>query len=121
MDLVHKIQKSSLIVLLPLAVLSAFVEWKKLPLSVLIGGALGLANLRGLAWGVRGLLGAEKATSRMLFFSQFRIIMLFLVLAVIVYLKLVNIFGILAGFTVVFSMVIIEGLKYARESKIKGE
>ena len=41
----------------------------------------------------------------MLFFSQFRIIMLFFVLAVIVYLKLVNIFGILAGFTVVFSMV----------------
>jgi hypothetical protein len=121
MDLVRKIQKSSLIVLLPLAALSAFLEWKKLPLSVLIGGALGLANLRGLAWGVRGLLGAEKATARMLFFSQFRIIMLFFVLAAIVYLKLVNIFGILAGFTVVFSMVIIEGLKYARESKIKEE
>ena len=55
----------------------------------------------------------------MLFFSQFRIVMLFLVLATLVYLKLVNIFGILAGFTVVFSMVIIEGLKYAREAKIK--
>ena len=119
MDLIHRIQKSSLIVLIPLAALSAFIEWKHLPLSVLIGGALGLVNLRGLAWGVRGLLGAEKATSRMLFFSQFRIIMLFFVLAAIVYLKLVDIFGILAGFTVVFSMVIIEGLKYARGSKIK--
>ena len=119
MDLVRKIQTSSLIVLFPLAALSAFLEWKKLPLSVIIGGALGLVNLRGLAWGVQGLLGTGKATGRMLFFSQFRIIMLFFVLAALVYLKLVNIFGILAGFTVVFSMVIIEGLKYARESKIK--
>ena len=101
--------------------MSAFLEWKKLPLSVLVGGALGLVNLRGLAWGVQGLLGTEKATARMLFFSQFRIIMLFFVLAAIVYLRLVNIFGILAGFTVVFIMVIIEGLKYARESKIKEE
>ena len=119
MDLVRKIQKSSLIVLFPVAALSAFLDWKMLPLSVLIGGVLGLANLRGLAWGVRGLLGAEKATSRMLFFSQFRIIMLFLVLALIIYLKLVNVFGILAGFTVVFIMIIIEGLKYAREARIK--
>jgi hypothetical protein len=121
MVLVSKIQKSSLIVLFPLAALSAFLDWKKLPLSVLIGGALGLLNLRGLAWGVQGLLGTQKATTRMLFFSQFRIIMLFFVLAVIIYLKLVNVFGILAGFTVVFSMVIIEGLKYAREAKIKEE
>ena len=119
MALVSKIQKSSLIVLFPLAALSAVLEWKKLPLSVLVGGALGLLNLRGLAWGVQGLLGTEKATPRMLFFSQFRIVVLFFVLAAIVYLKLVNIFGILAGFTVVFSMVIIEGLKYAREAKIK--
>ena len=119
MDLIRRVQKSSLIVLIPLAVLSAFLEWKKLPLSVLIGGALGLLNLRGLAWGVQGILGAEKATSRMLFFSQFRFIMLFFVLAALVYLNLVSIIGIIAGFTVVFIMVLIEGLKNAREAKIK--
>ena len=117
MDLVRNIQKSSLMVIFPLAALSAFIEWKKLPLGIIIGGALGLVNLRGLAWGVRGLLGVEKAGARMLFFSQFRIIMLFLVLAALVYIKLVNIFGILAGFTVVFSMIIIEGLKYAKGAK----
>jgi len=119
MDLIRRIQKSSLIVLFPLAALSAFLEWKKLPLSILIGGALGLVNLRGLAWGVQGLLGAEKATGRMLFFSQFRILMLFLILAALLYLRLVNILGILAGFTVVFIMVLIEGMKNAREAKIR--
>jgi hypothetical protein len=119
MDLIRRIQKSSLIVLFPLAALSAFLEWKKLPFSVLIGGALGLVNLRGLAWGIQGLLGAEKATGRMLFFSQFRFIMLFLVLGALIYLRLVNILGVLAGFTVVFIMILMEGLKSAREAKIK--
>ena len=54
MDLVRKIQKSSLIVLFPLAALSAFLEWKKLPLSVLVGGALGLAEPKGTRLGRSG-------------------------------------------------------------------
>src|SRR5574340_307544 len=101
MDLVRNIQRNSLLVLLPLAAASAFIEGIKLPLGILVGGALGLLNIRALAWGVRGLLGTRKPTARMLFFSQFRLIMLFFVLAALAYLKLVNIFGILAGFTVV--------------------
>ena len=103
--------------LFPLAAASACIEWKKLPLSILIGGILGLLNIKALAWGVQGLLGSHKASARMLFFSQFRLVMLFLVLATLVYLKLVNIFGILAGFTVVFSMVITVGLKHSKESE----
>ena len=118
MDLIQKIHRHSLIVLFPLAAVSAFIEWKKLPLSIVTGGILGLLNIRALAWSVQGLLGSHRASSKMLFFSQFRLIMLFLVLTTLVYLKLVNIFGILAGFTTVFSMVIIEGLMYAkREAK----
>ena len=119
MDLIQKIHRHSLILLFPLAAASAFIEWEKLPLSILTGGILGLLNLRALAWGVQGLLGSHRASSKMLFFSQFRIVMLFLVLTTLVYLKLVNIFGILAGFSAVFSMVIIEGLKYAKEDEKK--
>jgi hypothetical protein len=100
--------------LCPLAAASAFIEWKKLPLSIIIGGILGLLNIKALAWSVQGLLGSHKASAKMLFFSQFRLVMLFLVLTMLVYLKLVNIFGILAGFTVVFSMVIIVGLKHSK-------
>ena len=116
MDLIQKIHRTSLILLVPLAALSAFIEWKRLPLSILTGGLLGLLNLRALAWGVQGLLGSQKAGAKMLLFSQFRLVMLFLVLAALVYLKLVNIFGVLAGFTVVFSTVIVEGLKHAKKS-----
>jgi ATP synthase I chain len=117
MELIRKIHRNSLILLFPIAAASAFIEWKKLPVSILIGGILGLLNIRALAWGVQGLLDSHKASAKMLFFSQFRLFILFLVLTMLVYLKLVNIFGILAGFTVVFSMVIIVGLKHSKESE----
>jgi hypothetical protein len=77
---------------------------------------LALINFRGLVRGVRGLLGAGKGMGRMIFLSQFRLIMLFMVLGLIVYLKLVNIFGILAGFTIVFAVVLIEGYRNARDT-----
>ena len=114
MDLIEKIHKNSLILLLLLAAVSAVIEWKRLPFSILVGGALGLLNIRALAWSVQGLLGSHKASIKMLFFSQFRLVILFLILALLVYLQLVTILGILAGFTVVFIIVVREGLRQAK-------
>ena len=116
MELIQKIHRNSLVLLFPLAAASAFIEWRQLPLSILMGGILGILNIRALARGVQGVLDSQKSSAKMLFFSQFRLVMLFLILAVLLYLKVVNIFGILAGFTVVFIMVIIEGLKHAKKS-----
>jgi hypothetical protein len=121
MDLIRKINRNTLIILFPLAMASAFIEWKKLPFSILISGMLGLFNIRALAWGVQGLLGPHKSTAKTIFFSQFRLVMLFLILTTLILLRLVSILGVLAGFTVVFVMVIIEGLKHSRGSKIKEE
>lgn len=115
MDLIRNIHKKALFILLPLAAVSALADWKILPFSILFGGALGLLNLRGLAWGVRGLLGEPKANVKMLFFSQFRLVMVFVILALFLYLRLVNPFGILAGFTVVFILVIMEGLAHSKK------
>lgn len=114
MDLTRKIFKKSVLILVPLALISALIEWKRLPAGILIGGALGFANIKGLAWGVEGLFGSYKATGKMIFFSMFRLFMLFTALSILVYLRLVNIFGILAGFTVIFALLIMEGLKYAK-------
>jgi len=116
MDLIRRIYKKSLLALVPIALVSAFIEWKRLPASILIGGALGFANIKGLAWGVRGLLGGGKATGGMIFFSMFRLFLLFAILSVLIYLKLVNVFGILAGFTVIFVILMTEGLRYAKDS-----
>lgn len=115
MDLVKRVFKRSLLLLIPIALLSALIEWKKLPASILVGGGLALLNIKGLAWGVEGLLGTHKATAKMVFFSQFRLLMLFLILAVLIYLKLVNVFGILIGFTVVFALLMIEGYRLSRK------
>lgn len=114
MDLIKKTFKHSIIAIIPVALLAAFIEWKRLPISVLIGGLLGLVNIKGLTWGVSGFMGSHKATAKMIFFSTCRLFILFIIMFMLVYLKLVNIFGMLIGFTVVFVTMIIEGLKYAK-------
>ena len=120
MDLIKKIVNRSVIILVPVALASSFIDLWRFPAGVIAGGFLALVNIKGLAWGVQGLLGTEKATGRMLFFSQFRFIMLLMVLAIILYLRLVNIFGILAGVTVVFAVVLVEGYRNAKDV-IKGQ
>ena len=115
MDLIKKIHKNSILTLIPVVLLSAFIEWRKLPLSILTGGLIGLVNIRAISWGVNMLLGSKKADIKMIFFSQFRLLILTLVIAALVYMKLVNIFGILAGFTVVFILLVIEGLKHSKK------
>jgi hypothetical protein len=114
MNLIKKTAKDAVFTLTFFAAASAFIEWKKMPLSILIGGALCLANIKGLAWGVQGILGSGKATGRMIFFSMFRLLALFIILSLLVYLKLVNIFGILTGLTIVFVLLMIEGLRISR-------
>lgn len=112
--LIRRIARKASVALIALASASALLEWKRLPLSILIGGALGLANMRGLAWGIRGLVGTEKATAKMVFFSQFRLFLLFLVSALLIYTGLVSILGMLAGFSVVFVFTLIEGYRLSQ-------
>ncbi len=114
MELIKKIYRKSIIALIPLAILSAFIEWKKLPISIIIGGLLGLANIKGLAWGVEGFFGQNKAGGPMVLFSMIRLTLLIIIIAILLYLKLVNIIGVLIGLTVIFTVLMIEGVKYAR-------
>jgi hypothetical protein len=113
--LIKRTYKLAIIILLPLSILSAFIEWKRLPISILIGGILGLANLRGIARGVEGLIVKNRPSGVLIFFSLLRLTILASILAILVIFKLVNIFGILIGFTVVFIVIIKEGLSVAKE------
>ena len=115
MELINRIYKHSIIAIIPVAILSAFIEWKRLPFSILVGGVLGFANIKGLAWGIGGVLGSHQATTKMVFFSMFRLFMLVIIIFLLVYFKLANIFGILAGLTVVFITLMIEGMKYSKD------
>ena len=118
MNLVKRIYKQGIFILLPIAVLSAFFEWKKLPLSILIGGILGLANLKGLAWGLKDFATSYRPSGKVIFLSIVRFFILALVLIVLALLKLINLLGILIGFTVVFLLIIKEGLRVAKESSV---
>lgn len=117
MEMIKRVNRLSAIVLISLAALSALIEWKRLPLGIVIGGAAALINLRGLHWGVSGLMNPETAGSakgRLVFFSMFRLFLLVAFLGMLVYLRIVNVIGILVGLTVVFIAIMKEGLTEAK-------
>ncbi len=116
--MIKRVSRQALITLGVLGGLSAFIDWKRLPLSIIIGGLLALANFRGLHWGVTGLFSSEEASEsrgKLVFFSVFRLLILFALLALLLYLRLVNVIGILAGLTVVFFFIVIEGFREAKK------
>jgi len=115
----RRIYKQGGLILLCLAAASAYFDWKKLPLSILIGGLLGLANLKGLAWGLSDF-AASRPTGRVIFLSIVRFFVLGLILFILALLQLINFIGILIGFTVVFVLILKEGLRTAREYSEKG-
>ncbi len=109
-----RIYRQGALILTVLAIGSSFFDWKKLPLSILVGGVLGLANLKGLAWGLRDF-AQSRPTGRVIFWSMVRFFLLGLILFILALLKLINFIGILTGFTVVFLLILKEGLRTARE------
>jgi hypothetical protein len=119
MDLVKRIHRHGTIILIVVAGLSAFYEWRKLPLSILVGGALGLANLKGLAWGLKDFGASNRPGGKVIFFSLFRFLMIALILIALTLLRLINFVGVLIGFTVVFILILREGLRAAKESSGK--
>lgn len=111
---IKSLSRKAFLVLVPLAALSGFFfGWKKTPAGVLVGGVLGLANLKAMSWGVKGLLGTDRATGKLVFFSMLRFIAIFALLLVLLRLALVNLAGVIAGFTVVFALVLFEGMRQA--------
>jgi hypothetical protein len=115
-NLIKRINKQSIIILVVAAAFSSLYEWKKFPFSILIGGLLGLANLTGLAWGLRDF-AIYRSSGKVIFLSIFRFLILALILTVLAVLKLVNLIGILIGFTIVFVLVLVEGLRTAKRSQ----
>lgn len=103
-------------ILIPVAALvSTLWDWKKWPLSIIAGGLLGLVNLRAMIWGINGMVGAYKASSVLVIFSIVRLFILFLIAGWLLIQGLVNVPGVLIGFTIIIIVIIKEGLIYAAE------
>jgi len=112
---VHK----SLTYLLPLAAAVALAYYfggARLAGGVAAGGALGYLNFELLTRGVEGFFGgANGVRGVMVFLSFLRLGIMFVLITALVYFHLVSVFGLLIGFTVVFTVNIFHGLKLARE------
>jgi hypothetical protein len=129
MDLARKVIKQTACVTIPLVVLSLFVEWNRdslrflrpfgnpdyMTVSIVIGAILGIANLKGLIWGLESMLGAHQASAKLVFLSLFRLFILFAIIIALAVFNLINFLGLLAGMTVPFVFLIIEGLKMAQK------
>jgi len=134
MALIKRVTKKSVILIFLLILLSFLVDWKDerlrfialfgnpglVTVSILIGGIIGLANLKGLVWGIESLLGTHRASSRMVFLSLLRLFILFAVIIILVVMRLMNLFGFLIGMTVVFLVLIGEALRMAKAQGKEG-
>lgn len=115
MEILKGVIKKSLVIILPVAAVSAFFEWKKLPLGIIIGGVFGILNLGGLVRSVGGVIGSSKATAKIIFLSMTRLFILFTAIFILIWLEIINIFGMLFGFTVVFVLILVEGMKVGKK------
>jgi hypothetical protein len=126
--MIKKILKQTLVVIVPLVILSLLVDWNReslrflrpfgnpdfMTVSIIIGAVLGIANLKAMLWGLERMLGTQQASAKLVFLSLFRLFLLFAVIILLAALNLINFLGLLAGMTVVFVFLIKEGLKMAQ-------
>lgn len=114
MDILKGVIKKSIIIILPAVIISIYFRWEKVPAGIIAGTLFGILNLRGLIRSVEGFIGSKRMRAIMMFSSVFRLLGLFAVIVALVYFKAVNILGLLFGFTVVFILILIEGMKVAK-------
>ena len=111
--MIKKIARNTAFILIPAAAAALLLPWKNLSFSLLIGGLLGILNIKALAWSIEGIIGTSSVKMKMLFFSQLRFVILALIVILLAYLRLVTIAGIMAGFSVVFFQVLFVGHRNA--------
>jgi hypothetical protein len=125
-NLIKKIHRQALIFLVITATITTIIvattavaDWRKFPHSVLIGGLLGLANFKGLAWGLKDFAVLQRPSGKLIFWSMVRFFILALILVVLALLQLINFVGILIGLTVVFALILKEGLREVKQAAEK--
>lgn len=112
-----RLHNKALLILIPLSLLSAFIEPRKVPLSILAGGVLALLNFRGLSKGLESLLGIHKPAMKLLFLGIFRLLVVSTAIVLLAFFRLVNLPALAAGFTVVVILVVVEGYRTAMKEE----
>ncbi|MEW6739576.1 ATP synthase subunit I [Dissulfurispira sp.] len=113
--MIKRIYRQSAFVIGALAIITLFFRDWRFSLGIVIGGLAGEVNLRGIVWSVRALLGTEKAQTKMMVLSMFRLLVIFSILIILAIFKVIKPYGLLIGFTVVFIIIVKEGLIAAKK------
>ncbi len=116
MEILKRVIYKSIIIILLCAAISAFYEWKKLPLGIIAGGLFGILNLRGLVRSVEGFINSNILSAKLILMSFTRLFILFSAIFILLWFKIINVFGLLFGFTVVFVLILVEGMKVAKSN-----
>jgi len=111
MEILKGVVKKSIFIVLPAIVIAFFFESRKMPLGIFLGWLFGIFNLRALTRNVEGLVGSEKAALRIVMLNLVRLLTISAAIFMLVYYKVVNIFGLITGFTIVLALILIEGMK----------
>jgi hypothetical protein len=111
MEILKGVIKKSAFIILPAIVIAFFFESRKLPIGIFMGWLFGIYNLRALTRNVEGMVGAGKAAPRIIILNLLRLLVILTAIFFLVYYKVVNIIGLLIGFTVVFVLILVEGWK----------
>ncbi|MEW6600024.1 MAG: ATP synthase subunit I [Nitrospirota bacterium] len=115
MEILKRVIRTSIFIIIPAIILSAIlVEPRKFPLGILMGWLFGILNLRQLSRNIEGLVGTQKMTLKLVFLSMTRLLILFTAIFALIYYRVVNVLGLLIGFTVVFVLILVEGAKVGK-------
>lgn len=113
--MIKKTFKQSLILISILAAGSVFfMEWR-FPLSVIIGGIIFLASLWALSWAVKKYLGKPMGQIIIVGISAMKILSIFIILAALAMLGLINVVGLMTGFVASLMVTLKEGFIAARQ------
>lgn len=110
-----KISTSAIYILAPASLIALLIfDWKA-SLSLILGGFFAILNFRGVIWGVENIVALDKSKSKMMIMTLFRLLVLFSILLILLIFGVINIPAIAVGFTVVFMLILKEGLSRAKE------
>ena len=116
MKILKGVLKKAIFIIFPAMLLAGyFIEPRKVPLGIFMGALLGVVNLRQLSRNVEGFFGSQSATAKLLFTGVLRLLFLGTAIVALIYYKVVNIFGLLFGFTVVFILIMVEGFRIGKK------
>jgi hypothetical protein len=111
----NKIYRQAALIIIPLAIASAFIEPVKLPLGILAGALLAIINFRGMIKNLEGLIGSDRPTAKLVFLSIIRLVVIFAIIIALAVLQIVNLLGLMVGFTVIVVLVVRAGYIASQE------